>query len=103
MVGAMQDRTEITDYLQAIEKQNEQLKAIAWTQSHKLRGPLTRIMGLTDLAQASDFGEIDRETFFKFMKEASTELDEVIHTIVKQTEEVDLKRPGQHSDNIKTE
>jgi len=43
------DITERFTYIEAIEKQNEKLKEIAWIQSHVVRAPLAKIMGLVDL------------------------------------------------------
>src|SRR5690606_5516483 len=45
------DISEKLDYIQAIEAQNKKLQDIAWMQSHVVRAPLARIMGLADLIQ----------------------------------------------------
>ncbi|HSI70345.1 MAG TPA: PAS domain S-box protein, partial [Gillisia sp.] len=54
MIGSMQDITNLKDYVQTIENNNRRLKEIAWTQSHVVRAPLARIMGLIDLLQNYD-------------------------------------------------
>ncbi|MEO6638224.1 MAG: response regulator, partial [Ginsengibacter sp.] len=43
------DITERVNYIGAIEKQNKILQEIAWIQSHVVRAPLAKIMGLIDL------------------------------------------------------
>ncbi len=43
------DITERQNYIKAIEEQNQRLKEISWIQSHIIRAPLSRIMGLVPL------------------------------------------------------
>jgi PAS domain S-box-containing protein len=93
MVGAMRDVSAHTEFLNAIEAQNEKLKKIAWTQSHELRGPLTRIMGLTTLVEEDGFRDITMEEFLAYLKSASIELDKVIKEIVDASEEVGIYVP----------
>ncbi|MCZ4407633.1 PAS domain-containing protein [Cryomorphaceae bacterium 1068] len=93
MVGAMRDVSAHTEFLNAIEAQNEKLKRIAWTQSHELRGPLTRIMGLTTMVEQDGFKDISIEEFLSYLKTASAELDEVIKEIVDASEEVGIYVP----------
>src|SRR5690606_23149763 len=49
MIGAMQDITDTVNYIQKIEAQNHKLREIAWTQSHKVRAPLARLLGLVEI------------------------------------------------------
>ena len=93
MVGAMRDVSAHTEFLNAIEAQNEKLKKIAWTQSHELRGPLTRIMGLATLVEQDGFKDITLEEFFAYLNAATTELDQVIKEIVDASEEVGIYDP----------
>lgn len=88
MVGAMRDVTAHTEFIRAIKTQNEKLIKIAWKQSHELRGPLTRIMGLISLVEQDGFKDITMKEFFAYLNSAATELDQVIKEIVDSSEEV---------------
>jgi PAS domain S-box-containing protein len=72
------DMTEKLNYVKAIEDQNEQLHTISWMQSHVIRAPLTRLMGLIDLFK-SDCNEKDLIT--DYMLVTANELDDVIKNI----------------------
>lgn len=75
------DITERYKYIQAIEAQNTKLKKIAWTQSHLVRAPLTRIMGLADLMKDPYSAEQAKELLNHLLHSAN-ELDEIIRNIV---------------------
>jgi PAS domain S-box-containing protein len=81
MIGAMQDVTQFRNYILSIKRQNLKLKKIAWTQSHVVRAPLARIMGLIDLLKANP-----SEDILELLSTASKELDDVLRDIVKVTE-----------------
>lgn len=81
MIGSMQDITERIRHLHAIESQNTRLKEIAWIQSHEIRAPLARIMGLVDLL--NDFSsESDKKECIKHLKVSSEKLDASIRGIM---------------------
>jgi PAS domain S-box-containing protein len=75
----IQDVTERNDYYEALLKQNEALKEIAWIQSHIIRAPLAKIMGLVQILQDD---KDDEDFSFDFILDAilnaANELDEVI-------------------------
>lgn len=75
------DVTERLRYIKAIEDQNEQLKEISWMQSHIIRAPLSRIMGLIPLIVNVKDDLEDRETMLNFLAESADELDSVIKNI----------------------
>ncbi|MGB6036151.1 MAG: PAS domain-containing protein [Cryomorphaceae bacterium] len=93
MVGSMRDITANTEYLNAIKAQNEKLKKIAWLQSHELRGPLTRIMGLADLVKQDGFKDVTIDEFLTYLNSAAYDLDQVIREIVEGSEEVGIYDP----------
>ena len=68
-----------------LEKQQQQLKEIAWTQSHLVRAPLTRIMGLANALQKGIVPDCEIATYLKFIKSSSDELDSVIKEITSKT------------------
>ena len=76
-------------HLQAIEEQNKKLKEIAWIQSHVVRAPLARIMGLVDLLSEQHSNEdIDNSQIIEAIASSANELDEIIRKIVQNTENV---------------
>lgn len=87
MIGSMQDMTKIHNYIETIEKNNVRLKNIAWTQSHVVRAPLARIMGLIDLLQTHKEIE-NQEKLLNEILTSAMELDGIIRKINSQTEQV---------------
>ncbi|WP_339922757.1 PAS domain S-box protein [uncultured Cyclobacterium sp.] len=83
------DITERYKHIQAIEGQNQKFKKIAWMQSHGVRAPLARIMGLVELlrADSESLSEDEKEQVLKFIMTSATELDEVIRKIVQTSHE----------------
>ena len=91
MIGAVRDITERLNYITAIEKQNKKLLEIAWTQSHVVRAPLSRIMGLTELIRDSADNSKEKEELLELLQASANELDDIIRSISEKTEEIDLK------------
>ena len=86
------DVTERFAYIEAIEKQNEKLKEIAWIQSHVVRAPLARIIGLIDLIKNEGFDErSDNEKLFGYLLNSAEELDTIIRDISNKAEEIKLQ------------
>lgn len=81
------DITELSNYIQAVQVQNRKLRDIAWTQSHIVRGPLSRIMGLVNLAGYEDYGGFGIETLLDLIMQSAQELDAVIKDIVEKSQE----------------
>ncbi len=86
IIGSIQDITEINNYIKTIEDHNARLKEIAWTQSHVVRAPLARIMGLIDLLENHEEIE-DRQLMLKNILSSARELDKIIRKINSKTEE----------------
>lgn len=85
MIGSMQDITEIHNYIETIENHNARLKEIAWTQSHVVRAPLARIMGLIDLLQ--NHGELENKCqLLDNIMSSAQELDTIIRKISSKAE-----------------
>jgi PAS domain S-box-containing protein len=82
------DVTERMDYIKAIERQNERLLEISWIQSHVVRAPLSRIIGLIPLIESAIEMAPDEETkrMLKYMAFSANELDEIIMDITEKTE-----------------
>ncbi|SKB41398.1 PAS domain S-box protein [Daejeonella lutea] len=72
-------------YTQMIEKQNEQLRKIAWIQSHELRAPVANILGLLPLFDRTNLTNPDDLEFFSLMEKAATKMDEIVKKITDET------------------
>lgn len=85
--GFARDVTLQTIQMERIIKQNQQLKEIAWIQSHKVRGPLATILGLIDLF---DIGHASPENaeIITYLRTAADQLDAVVHDIVEKANAV---------------
>jgi PAS domain S-box-containing protein len=80
-------------YLKTIEDQNKVYREISWMQSHLVRAPLARIMGLTPMLEhATDTTE--RDTILKYINISTNELDTVIREISKKTNELIDEQPA---------
>lgn len=80
------DITESVNHIQAIEDQNSQLQEIAWMQSHVVRAPLVRIMGLIDLVRNYPNDKESLDELLDYILTSAHDLDSVIKTIVKKSE-----------------
>ncbi len=88
-VGVAFDITERVNYIKTIEDKNEKLKEIAWIQSHLVRAPVSRIMGLIDLLKMPENPEVEvnKPEVIDFIVDSAMELDKLIHEIVDKTKQ----------------
>lgn len=84
------DVTERLNHLETLQAQNEKLKEIAWMQSHIVRAPLARMMGLVDMILDPTTRETERSMAFDFFKTSANELDKIINDIVLKSQEVSM-------------
>ncbi|QNR24189.1 PAS domain S-box protein [Croceimicrobium hydrocarbonivorans] len=86
------DVTERTHYLETIEQQNQKLKDIAWMQSHVMRAPVARILGLIALLKEENYEGQSASTqeILQFINESTEEMDQVIKDITAKTERFKL-------------
>jgi PAS domain S-box-containing protein len=90
-IGSMSDVTEITLHTRKVEQQNAVLKEIAWMQSHGVRAPFARLMGLMGLLKDELPAETDTAGILAYMEESARELDRIITDIVIKSEQVNSK------------
>lgn len=90
LIGAMQDVTEHVKHINAIEDQNKKLREIAWIQSHIVRAPLSRMMGIVDVLKATELNSSEFKEWVNHFVNSSKELDSIIHDISSKTEAIDL-------------
>jgi PAS domain S-box-containing protein len=86
--GFLLDITEETQYVQKIEEKNEKLREIAWMQSHGVRAPLARIMGLVNLIQNHEDDDTDVNEVLSMIIQSVEELDLLVRAVVRKTEEL---------------
>ncbi len=86
IIASMQDISERKRYLIEIQEHNERLKEIAWNQSHVVRAPLAKVMGLVDLLKnyKNDIENIDE--ILENILNSAYELDKIIRKIAVKTE-----------------
>ena len=87
MIGSMQDITERVNYVRDIEQQNTRLREISWMQSHHVRAPLARILGISTLIADHLKNEPESEELLDYLLKSVHELDLVVRDIVKKTED----------------
>ena len=92
-IGTVQDVTERRTHLKALEKQNEALREIAWMQSHVVRAPLVRLMGLVEVLDDEHFAGMGRDEVLAEINQSAGELDEIIRDITLKTDQ--LFKPGE--------
>lgn len=88
MILSVENLTKEILHIQAIQLQNKKLKQIAWMQSHVVRAPVARIMGLINLLSQETNTKIDHNNIYKMVMKSSLELDTVIREIVDKTNEI---------------
>lgn len=86
--GFILDITEQTKYIQKIEEQNNKLREIAWMQSHGVRAPLARIMGLINIINAGPPNGIELNQLLNYVLDSVNELDVLVRAVVKKSEEL---------------
>jgi len=86
MIGACLDITEKVSHIEEIALRDRQLTEIAWVQSHVIRSPLAKIMGLIDLLKDTAASDTEKEQLMDYLLSSALELDEQIRRICKEIE-----------------
>ncbi|MDP9047017.1 MAG: PAS domain S-box protein, partial [Bacteroidota bacterium] len=96
-IAIERDITQQLKYIKAIEKQNKNLRKIAWLQSHVIRAPLARIMGLVDLIKNSNKNDDEHQKALGYLLTSANELDDVIKNIIDTAKDTaNLADPGKN-------
>lgn len=77
--------TERNKYFKAVEIQNKSLKEIAWIQSHVVRAPLSRLMGLAMLVQSGFDNTTELNECLEHIVSSAFEIDQIIKDITRKT------------------
>lgn len=82
----LEKTSELQKTILEINKQNETLKEIAWIQSHVVRAPLARMLGLISLIKLNSYQEnMNQEQILNLIVESAMELDAAIKDISNKT------------------
>lgn len=84
-IAVLNDITERYQMVKDLEKQNKQMKEIAWSQSHLVRAPLAKIMGLAHAIQNGMIEKGQISEFLNYIQQSAAELDNVIKDISNKT------------------
>jgi PAS domain S-box-containing protein len=82
------DITEKLRHMTAIEIQNDRLRDIAWTQSHIVRAPVARLIGLIDLIKKGGLNDQEKEMYLGHVVSSAEEVDVIIKDIVDKSQSV---------------
>lgn len=91
ITGAACFAREITErkiYELRMEEQNKKLMEISWLHSHAIRGPLSSIMGLVNLFNATNPADPQNIEVLNLMDIATQKLDSIVNEIVVKSDEV---------------
>ena len=85
------DITEQRKHLLRIEEQNTALREIAFIESHKVRGPVSTIMGLVQVFNHEHNTKEENEEIIEGILNASYQLDLIIREVVRKSSEIGLQ------------
>lgn len=89
VMNIYRDITDRIQFINAIIDQNKTLKDIAWIQSHVVRAPVARMMGVINLMHELEIPVENEElkTLIKILQDSAFELDKIIRDISDKTAE----------------
>lgn len=87
------DITERVSYINEIVNKNERLQEIAWIQSHVVRAPLARLMGLVYAISDTSYNgsgneEDEHQKLHQLILKSADELDEIIRNIAEKADKI---------------
>ncbi|WP_158825413.1 PAS domain S-box protein [Mucilaginibacter lacusdianchii] len=77
--------TQRKEHEEALERQNEALREVAWLSSHEIRRPAASILGLINLLEHTT-NEEEKQECIAHINNCAHELDEIIHNITQKVE-----------------
>lgn len=89
LIGINHDITEDQLLRQKLIQQNEQLKKIAWMQSHGIRKPVANIIGLLQLYELKK-NDLSEEQLLDYLKVSAIEPDQLIKDIIERTKSAEI-------------
>lgn len=89
------DITTIVNHVKTIEHQNKKLKNIAWTQSHVVRAPLSRILGIINLIETHNYDIDDLLFWLEQLKVSSEEMDAIVRNITQEAQNIQQNKSNE--------
>ncbi|MEX0882790.1 MAG: PAS domain S-box protein, partial [Cyclobacteriaceae bacterium] len=81
-------------HIKTIEQQNTKLREIAWVQSHIVRAPLARMIGLVNLLKLDlDNLPQDKKDLLEYIVSSAEELDDIVKDINEKARKVNIPDP----------
>jgi PAS domain S-box-containing protein len=96
MLVLASDITERLQQLEAIQEQNNRFREIARMQSHMVRAPLARILGLVDALFSGPVSEEEETLLLHHIQTSALEMDTIVRDIVDKAQSVDVNAPADH-------
>jgi PAS domain S-box-containing protein len=91
-ITLVNDITQKYEHIEAIKRQNEKLKEIAWTQSHVVRAPLARLMGLVNLLNEGKIEHERTKEFYQYINNSAQELDGIIRELIDKSQQFEIRK-----------
>lgn len=79
-------------YAMHIEEQNKKLRNIAWTQSHVVRAPLARILGIINVIETEKENLDDLMFWLSQLRVSTNEMDDIVKKITEEAQEIQLDK-----------
>jgi PAS domain S-box-containing protein len=89
------DITERMNYIRDVEDRNTRLQEIAWIQSHVVRAPLARLMGLINAINETTEDDKDQQKLYQLIMKSANELDDIIRDIAYKADKITLTESDQ--------
>ncbi len=74
----------LEQHIKVVEEQNKKFKDIGWTQSHIVRAPLARMMGIASLIKNLKMADAECEELLNHFNASANELDDIIKEVVEK-------------------
>lgn len=87
-IAIERDVTDLKKHISAIENQNIKLREIAWSQSHIVRAPLTRMMGIASMLKDIKPDSSEYNEWVAYFNDSASELDKIIKDIVSKAQTI---------------
>lgn len=87
ILESRQREEDLSDAAIVIEHHHLKVRDIAWSQTHLLRAPLARILGLVKLLGLTDKGVVEERQIISYLEDSAIELDKVIKDIIDKSKE----------------
>lgn len=92
MLVVANDITERLNHFEALSEQNKRLKEIAWQQSHEMRSPVSKILGIIELLNTDSCSDEEEKFLIQQIETTVIELDNVIRSISKKAKQIQPKK-----------